>query len=71
LADAASVRVTMGGKAAPVPAAVMTFAGVYQVNVQVPAGVSGEAPLTLEAGGKPAQSGVVLPVRGSSPRAGH
>jgi uncharacterized protein (TIGR03437 family) len=65
LADAASVRVTMGGKTAPVLAAVMTFAGVYQINVEVPEGVSGEATVTLEAGGKAAQAGVVLPVRGA------
>ena len=66
LADLSRVRVTMGGVEAPVQWAGMTYAGVFQVNVQVPAGVPpGNQPVELEVDGERTQAGVYLAFAGN------
>lgn len=63
LLDASSLRVTVGGQAANVLWAGMTFAGLFQINVQLPANLpAGDLPVAIEAGGQASQTGVVLPV---------
>jgi len=60
------VRVTVGGVPAEVRyagGAPGQIAGIMQVNVDVPEGVSGAAPLVLTVGGVPSQSGVTLAVQ--------
>jgi uncharacterized protein (TIGR03437 family) len=61
-----AVAVTIGGKAASVQYAggvPGVVAGVMQLNVQVPAGVSGSAvPLVVTVGGAPSQAGVTVAV---------
>jgi uncharacterized protein (TIGR03437 family) len=62
----AKVTVTIGGVAAEVRyagGAPGLIAGVMQVNVMVPAGVSGTAPVVLTVGGVASQSGVTVAVR--------
>lgn len=62
---AGDLRVTIGGKTAPVAFAGLApgFAGLYQINFQVPGDVpAGLQPLVVTIGGKSSQSGVNLPV---------
>jgi uncharacterized protein (TIGR03437 family) len=62
----AKVTVTLGGVAAEVRyagGAPGLIAGVMQVNVVVPAGVSGTAPVVLTVGGVASQGGVTVAVR--------
>jgi uncharacterized protein (TIGR03437 family) len=62
----AAVTVTIGGAAAEVRyagGAPGLIAGVMQVNVVVPAGVSGTAPVVLAVGGVASQDGVTVSVR--------
>jgi uncharacterized protein (TIGR03437 family) len=62
ISDLSRVKATIGGKAAPVWYAGLTFAGVFQVNVQVPAGIpDGELPVALTVDGKSSPPGTVLP----------
>jgi len=50
------IRVTLGGQPATILFAGMTFAGAYQVNLVVPAGITGgELPLVMEVDGVRAQ----------------
>jgi len=61
VADLSQVQVTIDGIAAPVLYAGMTYAGLFQVNVQVPNGVTdGDRPVVLTVGGKSTPSGTVL-----------
>jgi uncharacterized protein (TIGR03437 family) len=60
VADLSRVRVSVGGRAADVLFAGVTLAGVYQVNIRVPAGVAaGDAELTLTVGDAAAQAAVL------------
>jgi len=54
--------VTIGGRPAEVLFAGMTLAGLYQINLRVPAGLTaGDQPLILQVGTAAAQS-ALLPV---------
>jgi len=58
-----AVTVTIGGIAAEVLWAGLVAAGVYQINVRVPASVSdGDQPVVAMAAGLASQSGVILKV---------
>jgi uncharacterized protein (TIGR03437 family) len=62
----AAVTVAIGGVAAEVSyagGAPGLIAGVMQVNVVVPAGVSGTVPVVLTVGGVDSQDGVTVAVR--------
>ncbi len=58
------VTASVGGRAAPVFFAGLApgFTGLYQVNFQVPEGVSGNVPLTISSGGRLSNS-VIVSVR--------
>jgi uncharacterized protein (TIGR03437 family) len=59
--DLARVSVTIGGLPAAVQYAGMTFAGLFQVNVEVPAGVqAGEQAVVLTVDGQPTQPNALL-----------
>jgi hypothetical protein len=61
LDDLSRVKVTIGGKPATVLFAGLVSSGLYQVNVQVPAGIAtGELPVVMFVDGQPTQSGVTL-----------
>jgi uncharacterized protein (TIGR03437 family) len=61
LSDLSRVTVTIGGKPATVQFAGLVSSGLYQVNVQVPAGIGiGELPVAMFIDGRPTQSGVTL-----------
>jgi uncharacterized protein (TIGR03437 family) len=63
LLDAASVTVTVGGQPARVSWAGLTYAGLFQVNVQLPADLpDGDLPIMIEAGGQSSPANVFLPV---------
>jgi uncharacterized protein (TIGR03437 family) len=51
IADPSSIQVFFGTASARVEAVNMTYAGVWQVNVEVPAGITGDVPLVIHAGG--------------------
>jgi len=60
------VTVTIGGKNAPVKYAGLTqgFAGLYQVNVIVPAGITGSQPVVVTSGGTySSRAGVTMSVQ--------
>jgi uncharacterized protein (TIGR03437 family) len=62
ISDLSRVKVTIGGESVPVLYAGMTFAGVFQVNVQVAAGITdGELPVVLTVDGNSSPPGTVLP----------
>jgi uncharacterized protein (TIGR03437 family) len=61
-----AVTVTIGGQPADVKSAsgvAGVIAGVMQVNVAVPAGLSGSVPVVISVGGVASQSGVAVSVR--------
>jgi len=61
IANLSQVQVTIGGKAAPVLYAGMTFAGVFQINVQVPSGIAdGDLPVLLTVARESSPPGTVL-----------
>jgi len=61
VADLSQVQVTIDGIPAQVLYAGMTYAGLFQVNVQVPNGVTdGDRPVALTVGGKSTPAGTVL-----------
>ena len=61
LADASTLRVTIGGREAVVRFAGSTIAGVYQINVVVPAGLAeGDQPLAATLAGAETQQAVLL-----------
>ena len=62
VADLSKVRVSIGGIPASVVYAGMTFAGLFQVNVKVPAGIpNGVLPVVLQIDGQSSQPNAVLP----------
>ena len=62
IADLSQVQILFGGQPAKVLWAGMTFAGVFQINVQVPVGVaSGEQPVVLTIGAQSSPQATVLP----------
>ena len=64
LADPNGVTVTIGGENAPVQYAGMTIAGVYQINVTVPADLlDGTYSVSASAGGRLSETTTVLPVK--------
>lgn len=61
IADLSRVRVTIGGVEAAVQWAGLTYAGVYQVNIQAPSGVPpGDQPVVLGIGEQATQADVYL-----------
>jgi uncharacterized protein (TIGR03437 family) len=61
IADLSQVRVLIGRQPAVVQFAGVTFAGVFQVNVQVPDGIDeGNLPVVVQIGSQSSQSNVVL-----------
>lgn len=64
MSDLSLVRVTVGGVSAAVQYAGMVYAGLFQVNVQVPDGIGeGDLPVVLHIGGQSTQPDAVLPFR--------
>jgi uncharacterized protein (TIGR03437 family) len=62
-ANPAAFQVTIGGQAAAVSFAGMVGAGLFQINVQVPSGLSGgDQPLVLTVGGIGAQPNLLLTI---------
>jgi uncharacterized protein (TIGR03437 family) len=60
-----AISVTIGGQPAPVKWAGITMAGVWQLNVQVPAGAAtGDAAIVAQIGGKSTQGGAFVTVQG-------
>jgi uncharacterized protein (TIGR03437 family) len=58
------VQVLFGTRPAKVLFAGMTFAGVFQINVQVPDGiVAGEVPVVLKIGSQSSAQATVLPFK--------
>jgi uncharacterized protein (TIGR03437 family) len=54
-------NVTVGGQPAAIQFAGMTLPGVFQVNIQVPAGIpSGDLPVVLQIGGQSTQPNAFL-----------
>lgn len=64
LADPSRLQVTIGGKPATILYAGMTIAGVYQINVVVPADLSsGDQPLVATLGTSTSQPGVLIRIQ--------
>jgi uncharacterized protein (TIGR03437 family) len=62
IADLSQVQLLFGTQPAKVMWAGMTFAGVFQINVQVPVGVAtGEQPVVLTIGAQSSPQATVLP----------
>jgi uncharacterized protein (TIGR03437 family) len=60
-----AISMTIGGQQAQVQWAGITIAGVWQLNVQVPAGAaSGDAAIVAQIGGKSTQGGAFVTVQG-------
>jgi uncharacterized protein (TIGR03437 family) len=60
-----AITATIGGLPAPVQWAGITMAGVWQLNVQVPAGApTGDAAIVAQIGGKSTQGGAFVTVQG-------
>jgi uncharacterized protein (TIGR03437 family) len=60
-----AITATIGGLPAPVQWAGITIAGVWQLNVQVPAGAaSGDAAIVAQIGGKSTQGGAFIAIQG-------
>jgi uncharacterized protein (TIGR03437 family) len=65
LANVSAISMTIGGQQAQVQWAGITIAGVWQLNVQVPAGAaSGDAAIVAQIGGKSTQGGAFVTVQG-------
>jgi len=64
---AGTVRVTIGGQDAPVSYAGLSpqsISGLYQINVQVPAGIAdGDQPIVANVNGVTTQDGVTIPIQ--------
>jgi uncharacterized protein (TIGR03437 family) len=64
ISDLSLVRVTVRGVPAAVQYAGMVYAGLFQVNIQVPGGIGeGDLPVVLYIGGQSTQPDAVLPFR--------
>jgi uncharacterized protein (TIGR03437 family) len=64
IADLSQVQVLFGTRPAKVLFAGMTFAGVFQINIQVPDGIAtGEVPVVLKVGTQPSAQATVLPFK--------
>jgi len=62
IADLSQVQLLFGTRPAKVLWAGMTFAGVFQINVQVPDGIAaGDAPVVLKIGSQSSMQATVLP----------
>jgi uncharacterized protein (TIGR03437 family) len=60
-----AISATIGGQPAPVQWAGITMAGVWQLNVQVPASAaSGDAAIVAQIGGKSTQGGAFIAIQG-------
>jgi uncharacterized protein (TIGR03437 family) len=60
VSDLSSVKVTFGSANATVLWAGMVYAGEFQVNVQVPSGLSGDEPVVMTVGGQSTQPNAYL-----------
>jgi uncharacterized protein (TIGR03437 family) len=61
IADTSSVSVSVGDLPASIQFAGMTFPGVFQVNIQIPAGIpAGDLPVVLRIGGQSTQPSAFL-----------
>jgi uncharacterized protein (TIGR03437 family) len=64
ITDLSQVQVLFGTRSAKVLFAGMTFAGVFQINVQVPDGIAaGEMPVVLKFGTQSSAQATVLPFK--------
>jgi len=61
------VSITIGGSDATVLFSGLVGAGLYQLNVTVPAVPAGDQPLSVKAGGVSAQSGLLISVAATAP----
>jgi uncharacterized protein (TIGR03437 family) len=65
VANLSAVSATIGGQPAQVQWAGITMAGVWQMNVQIPASTpSGDAAIVAQIGGKSTQGGAFVTVQG-------
>jgi uncharacterized protein (TIGR03437 family) len=63
IADLAQIKVTIGGRPAPVSFAGLTFPGLFQVNIQIPASVpAGDQPVVILVGNQSSPAGVALTI---------
>jgi uncharacterized protein (TIGR03437 family) len=64
IADVSQLEVLLGARPATVLFAGMTFAGVFQINIQVPDGIAaGELPVVLKIGQKTSAQPTILPFK--------
>ena len=67
VANLSQVSVLIGGQLALVQYAGMTYAGLFQINIQVPSGiVAGDQPVVLGMGGQFSQPNVYLTCGGAN-----
>jgi uncharacterized protein (TIGR03437 family) len=65
IADLSAISMTIGGKQARVESAGIPMAGVWQLNVQVPADTPvGDVAIVGQVGGKQTQNGALLTIQG-------
>jgi uncharacterized protein (TIGR03437 family) len=65
VANLSAISMTIGGQQAQVQWAGITMAGLWQLNVQVPAGAaSGDAAIMAQIGGKSTQAGAFVTIQG-------
>jgi uncharacterized protein (TIGR03437 family) len=65
VANLSAISVTIGGKQAPVQWAGITIAGVWQLNIQVPAATAtGDAAVMAQIAGRSTQGGAFVTVQG-------
>jgi uncharacterized protein (TIGR03437 family) len=63
IVDLSQVRVLIGGQPVPVFFAGLTFPGMFQVNIQIPASIpAGDQPVVILVGGQSSQAGVALTI---------
>jgi uncharacterized protein (TIGR03437 family) len=63
-ADLRNFAVTIGGVSANVLFAGLVYAGVYQINIQVPANVpGGDQPIVVSVNQAPSAPGVMIPIQ--------
>ena len=65
--DLSQISVLIGGRPATVLYAGVTYPGLFQINIQVPSGISaGDQPIVLSVGGQASQSAMYLTCGGSN-----